>query len=166
MTMMVTFSLIMSISFFLPFMNHPLSMGLMILLNTIIISLSMFFQSSSWFGFILFLIYIGGLLVMFAYVTALVPNPTFKFNMMLKNFTVMMIFWLLLFTNVEFTSIPSWKNMEVNLHWEFFYNNFGASLFSLFNLNIIIGLVLILLFILICIVKICYFKKGPLRTFK
>nr|YP_009773424.1 NADH dehydrogenase subunit 6 [Chiton albolineatus]QIZ12647.1 NADH dehydrogenase subunit 6 [Chiton albolineatus] len=165
MTMLLLFCLVLSIIFILPLIFQPLSLGLLILINSLLMSLCLFYVGESWYGFILFLIYVGGMLVMFAYVTALTPNLKFKEGGVFSLFIFIFSFWLLLMTNIEFFGVSGDMSKE-GLMFEFLFHNFGASLFSFFNFNSIIGLVLVLLFILLCVVKICFVNKGALRPFK
>nr|YP_009034055.1 NADH dehydrogenase subunit 6 [Sypharochiton sinclairi]AHZ60674.1 NADH dehydrogenase subunit 6 [Sypharochiton sinclairi] len=165
MIMMLLFCLVLSITFTLPIIIQPLSMGGLILINSLIMSLCIFYFIESWFGFILFLVYIGGMLVMFAYVTALTPNLVFKSEGVVKFFLFMTSFWVLLLNSVEFFGlnfvVTPWNYVP-----EVYHQSFGTSLFSFFNFMSLIGLVLILLLILLCVVKICFVNKGPLRPFK
>nr|YP_009755021.1 NADH dehydrogenase subunit 6 [Lepidozona coreanica]QIP53387.1 NADH dehydrogenase subunit 6 [Lepidozona coreanica] len=164
--MMMIFSLILSFSFMLLMVNQPLSLGFFILVNSLLLSVSICYQDKPWFGFILFLIYIGGMLVMFAYITALMPNLAFKNMNLWTIFLGVLGFWFILLNSVELLGIPGSNKNSESVSLGEYYNNLGISLFSVFNINLIVGLAIILLFILICVVKICYFNKGPLRPFK
>nr|QIZ12570.1 NADH dehydrogenase subunit 6 [Tonicia forbesii] len=159
------FSLILTIMFTLFGVKQPLSMGSLILLNSLVMSISIFFEGGSWFSFILFLIYIGGLLVMFAYVTALTPNLIFKKSNLGSIFFMMWGGWLVALMYSELVGVK-YEVSSLNFLSMLSYHKLGASLFSFFSLDTIIGLVLILLFVLLCVVKICYTGQGPLRPFK
>nr|QIZ12673.1 NADH dehydrogenase subunit 6 [Acanthopleura echinata] len=165
MTMMLLFSLVLSGSFILPLVSEPLSMGCLILFNSLIMSVCIFFEGGSWFGFILFLIYIGGLLVMFAYVTALTPNLIFKQGYLKISFCLMYFLWVTVFLQSEVVGVMySLEKLDFPIMVE--YHKLGASLFSFFSFMSIVGLALILLFVLLCVVKICYKGGGALRPFK
>merc|ERR1711976_644423 len=77
MTARLLISLRLSRVFLFPLINQPLRLGLAIMVSTILICLLTGMFLSSWYGFILFLIYVGGLLVIFAYVATLSPNTLF-----------------------------------------------------------------------------------------
>nr|NP_008181.1 NADH dehydrogenase subunit 6 [Katharina tunicata]AAC48369.1 NADH dehydrogenase subunit 6 [Katharina tunicata] len=166
MTFLLTMSLIFSCAFSLPLLTQPISLGLLLLFMSLFISILIFFGSSTWFSFILFLIYIGGLLVMFAYVTALMPNLMFKKNLIQVFFPVSTVFWLLMLYLSDFIGTLLEEQTKMMFLWNSFFNHLGISLFSPFNLLIIVSLALILFFVLICVVKICYFSNGPLRPYK
>lgn len=67
-----------SLLFLMPTMMQPLRLGLCIIVLTGISCLLVGVVISSWYGYVLFLVYVGGLLVMFAYVSALAPNTFFS----------------------------------------------------------------------------------------
>nr|YP_003204949.1 NADH dehydrogenase subunit 6 [Ditaxis biseriata]ACO92613.1 NADH dehydrogenase subunit 6 [Ditaxis biseriata] len=149
--------------------NHPLSMGLNLLIQTILISTicGMMF-STYWYNYIMFLIMIGGMLVLFIYVTSLASNELFNFSMnslimymlLLISFNLMLIFndqYLMLISNLE-TIIFNKMNM---LNYE---NN--IDLIKLYNnstMNITIMMIMYLLMTLIIIIKITNINYGPLR---
>nr|AXS65247.1 NADH dehydrogenase subunit 6 [Curculionoidea sp. 17 KM-2017] len=149
------------------FMFHPLSLGGMLLLQTIIISLmSGNFYMNFWFSYILFLIMIGGMLVMFIYMTSIASNEKFKLP---KNmiFIIMMISFLMMFLMIMFMD----KNYTMNLYANFifknqnmFLNNLSLSKFFNFpNMNLMLFLMTYLLITLIAIVKIVGKLSGSLR---
>lgn len=73
-----TFILLVSI---FPFLSHPLSIGVSLLIITVIISLIVgVFHSSLWVSYATVLILLGGLLVIFIYVALLASNEIFKKN--------------------------------------------------------------------------------------
>nr|YP_010547176.1 NADH dehydrogenase subunit 6 [Abia berezowskii]UYK52063.1 NADH dehydrogenase subunit 6 [Abia berezowskii] len=145
----------------------PLSMGLILLLQTTLISLNSGILSVTFFfSYILFMILLGGMLVLFIYISSLTPNLKFKFNkkifmlmfMMLIIMTLMMYFYFNLnleFNMMNYTNILMNQNhlLKISLKKMFNYPN---------NLMMIlmINYLLITLFI---VVKIININKGPLR---
>nr|QIZ12557.1 NADH dehydrogenase subunit 6 [Nuttallochiton mirandus] len=166
MTLTTLMFLIFATSFSMPLVSQPISLGLTLLSLTLLISLIIFFCSSGWFSFILFLIYIGGLLVMFAYITALMPNLIFKKAFTMKFFTASTLFWLIIFSATSFIGIMSEEQTAMKFSWPPMLNHLGISLYSPFNFITTVSLALILFFVLICVVKICYFSNAPLRPYK
>nr|QNP10042.1 NADH dehydrogenase subunit 6 [Ochthebius delgadoi] len=161
MIMMLMCNIILSISFL--FMMHPLSMGVMLLLQTILISLiTGMMNFNYWFSYILFLIMIGGMLVLFIYMTSIASNEKFKFNMklmMLMMFFIILLLLMILMMNKNFMMMNNFSN--------YIYSNQNYLMMSKFYnwpSNIIMFMMIIYLFItLIAIVKITDFKSGPLR---
>nr|APT41469.1 NADH dehydrogenase subunit 6 [Evandromyia infraspinosa] len=168
--------LISSLSLFMTnlfmFMSHPLAMGLMLLMQTLLISLILgLTMKTFWFSYILFLTFMGGMLILFIYITSLASNEMFSFSSkMFINLICLMSFMMILlmfidkllftqyFYNKEMTSVINWKNLikENMLNLNKFYN---------FPTNIIMLMMIIyLLLTLIVIVKITNINLGPLRT--
>nr|YP_003204804.1 NADH dehydrogenase subunit 6 [Monoplex parthenopeus]ACF04885.1 NADH dehydrogenase subunit 6 [Monoplex parthenopeus] len=149
----------------LPLMAQPLSLGLVIMFSTLLMCSISAMLISSWYGYILFLIYVGGLLVMFAYVAALSPNILFGGGTPLIFFMFMMAPLGLLMFMYPLIDLPS-------LHYSNLYTNFkclkmyGVEMVSPHMISILIGLAVILLINLVVIVKICYYQQSSLRPFK
>nr|QXJ42341.1 NADH dehydrogenase subunit 6 [Sepiadarium kochi] len=145
---------------------QPLSLGfmlmLMVLFNSVIISMIVF----SWYGYLLFLVYVGGMLVMFMYIISLIPNLIFLSSKVLLYFFNIFIWFLVLSTMF----IKDMINIEMKSFIIFNYSSsmMGGSSMILMQDNIFCYLMLglILLFVLISVVKICYYCEGPLRVFK
>nr|QNH82851.1 NADH dehydrogenase subunit 6 [Dendroleon pantherinus] len=148
--------------------KHPLAMGLTLLVQTIIISLTCgLYTHSYWFAYILFLIMLGGMLVLFIYVTSLASNELFSFSF--KNLTMsLMLISLMMFTITFMDNLMIlMNNMEMT---NFNYNNFFVenelSLIKLYNnptMNITVMMMNYLLLTLIVVVKIVNMNYGPLR---
>nr|YP_003204795.1 NADH dehydrogenase subunit 6 [Charybdis japonica]ACJ49893.1 NADH dehydrogenase subunit 6 [Charybdis japonica]UEK25882.1 NADH dehydrogenase subunit 6 [Charybdis japonica] len=157
---------ILILSFLFTRLTHPLSMGLTLLIQTILISLTTGLSTYSyWVSYILFMIFLGGMLVLFIYVTSLASNESFHFSYSIL--TVSMVFLILavpltLFwdplLNSFMTQLPlSSLNMESS-------NVFIISwIYSINLMNFTLFIILYLLLTLIVVVKITNLFKGPLR---
>nr|QHZ87463.1 NADH dehydrogenase subunit 6 [Sympetrum eroticum] len=78
-------------------MTHPMNMGITLLLQTLLMCILMGLMSySSWFSYILFLVFLGGMLVLFIYMTSIASNEMFKKSMYLTAFTMFMTIGVLL----------------------------------------------------------------------
>nr|UFZ13952.1 NADH dehydrogenase subunit 6 [Taeniochauliodes attenuatus] len=168
--MLIAINILMSWNF--TQMNHPLAMGLILLIQTILICLiSGMMMQTLWFSYILFLIMLGGMLVLFIYMTSLASNEKFSFsiNNMLFNMiyiiSMLMLIYLMNF-NIQF-NITSMSNFDMNL-----YNNMillqenKLELIKLYNLptmNLTLMLVNYLFLTLIVTVNITNINYGPLR---
>nr|QTZ19004.1 NADH dehydrogenase subunit 6 [Manota sp. WQY001] len=164
-------SMILMLSFIFTQMMHPLSMGLILLIQTFIICLMMgLMMKTFWFSYILFLIFLGGMLILFMYVTSLTSNEMFSMS---KNliFIFMLIFMYLLiilyikdYMNTSMINNNETINMKnlSNLIYNTNYNN----LIKLYNfpMNFLTIMLIFYLFLtLIVAVKITNFFYGPLR---
>nr|YP_010449398.1 NADH dehydrogenase subunit 6 [Xestia c-nigrum]UTT74635.1 NADH dehydrogenase subunit 6 [Xestia c-nigrum] len=162
------------ISFFMLFLNNPLSMGLMILIQTLLTCLlSGMMIKTYWFSYILLLTFLGGLLVLFIYVSSIASNEMFKPMINLKKiFFYLMIFFILI--QFMYNYKMSWMNLSMNSDMNNFYelmlffnneNKFNLS--KLYNNQtfLIMMMLMIYLFItLIAVVKITNIFYGPIRS--
>nr|YP_009110169.1 NADH dehydrogenase subunit 6 [Ctenoplusia limbirena]AIW64877.1 NADH dehydrogenase subunit 6 [Ctenoplusia limbirena] len=173
--MKMTFSLMLIMfSIIMLFMNNPMSMGLMILIQTLLTCLlSGMMIKTYWFSYILFLTFLGGLLVLFIYVSSIASNELFKmsFNFKLIFFMIIMLFMLILFmyfNNMMWMNLSFNSEMDNYLNLIFFFNNENKiNLSKLYNNQtyMMMMMMIIYLFItLIAVVKITNIFYGPLRS--
>nr|AFQ62228.1 NADH dehydrogenase subunit 6 [Glaphyrus comosus] len=163
--MLLTFMIIsLTASVIFCFLNHPMTMGLTLLIQTIIISLTMgFFNYNFWYAYILFLIMIGGMLVLFIYMTSVASNEKFEYSYKLNLFILFLIFMMLplYIINDFYFNINNYYYESINN-----MSTFTLSLNKFLNYpnNMIIYLIILYLLItLIAVVKITNIKHGPLR---
>nr|YP_010288424.1 NADH dehydrogenase subunit 6 [Hypolimnas misippus]UKO32965.1 NADH dehydrogenase subunit 6 [Hypolimnas misippus] len=170
--MFLSFSLIFT-SIFMFFLNHPFSMGLMLLIQTLFMCiLSSMLINTYWFSYILFLIFLGGLLVLFIYVSSIASNELFKISPFNKSFIFylsLLIIFSFLFKNNLF-----WMNFSFNDEMNnffnlflFFNNEFNLNLSKLYNEQtyMLTLMMIVYLFIaLVAVVKITNIFFGPLRS--
>nr|YP_010035845.1 NADH dehydrogenase subunit 6 [Acropteris iphiata]QQQ89081.1 NADH dehydrogenase subunit 6 [Acropteris iphiata] len=164
---------IMYLSLIMTFLNHPLSMGFMILIQTMMICLiSGMLINTYWFSYILFLTFLGGLLVLFIYVCSIASNEMFKFSMNMKK-SIMMFILMMMMTQIWMYNKLNWLNMNINKEMNNFFNLFFMNMENNINMNKLYNnhnyymtmLMIIYLFItLISVVKITNIKYGPLRS--
>nr|QTF74786.1 NADH dehydrogenase subunit 6 [Aspa marginata] len=165
MSALILFTMAGSSMLLLPLMAQPLSLGLVIMFATLMMCSISAMLLSSWYGYILFLIYVGGLLVMFAYVAALSPNVLFGSGSPLIFFVFMLIFLgiiMFMYPLIDFSSLnylSSYSSYK-------FLKMYGTEMVSPQMISILIGLGIILLINLVVVVKICYYQHASLRPFK
>nr|YP_006234099.1 NADH dehydrogenase subunit 6 [Extatosoma tiaratum]BAM10926.1 NADH dehydrogenase subunit 6 [Extatosoma tiaratum] len=139
-------------------MKHPLSMGMFIIMQTITISMMTgMMYKSFWFSYILFLMYVGGMMILFIYMTSLMPNK--MFSMSTKKTAMIMIMTLLLTTiiiknhNIMNNDMMKMSTMKMML----------MKMYNLSNNISMIMLVMYLLFTMITIFNLMESNKSPLR---
>nr|YP_006503893.1 NADH dehydrogenase subunit 6 [Mastotermes darwiniensis]AFM92393.1 NADH dehydrogenase subunit 6 [Mastotermes darwiniensis]UZC33344.1 NADH dehydrogenase subunit 6 [Mastotermes darwiniensis] len=158
--LILSMSLITSLTF--SQMNHPLAMGLMLMIQTILMAvISGLMHQSFWFSYVLFLVFMGGMLILFIYVTSLASNEMFHTSTKMMMAMVIMFAILLLSMN----SVYNYNNHDSLPNEEMTTNTF-LILSKLYNLptgTLTIMLALYLLLTLIVVVKITNLAKGPLR---
>nr|QZL38958.1 NADH dehydrogenase subunit 6 [Lixus subtilis] len=160
---MFIFSWTFSIMFM--FMNHPLSLGCMLLIQTILISLSSgFIYFNFWFSYILFLIMVGGMLVMFIYMTSIASNEKFKLpkKMIIFSVFMMIILFMMIFTDNFFQNFLM-NNFNFNNQSMMMMNFTLNKFFNNPNMQMMIFLMIYLLVTLIATVKIVGKNFGTLR---
>nr|YP_010692545.1 NADH dehydrogenase subunit 6 [Argopistes capensis]WBV77027.1 NADH dehydrogenase subunit 6 [Argopistes capensis] len=157
--------LLMMNSLMLIFMKHPLSCGLILLIQTILTALvTGMMNYNFWYSYILFLVMIGGMLILFIYMTSIASNEKFKFNMNLLKIMMFIILLniLLIFIldNFYFNTMNQLQEMMINK------NSNNLSLMKYFNSPsyfIMIMLISYLFITLIAAVKMTKTSYGPLR---
>nr|AND96110.1 NADH deshydrogenase subunit 6 [Onthophagus cervicapra] len=155
--MMITITLSMMIMW----IKHPLTMGMILLTQTINLSLFMgYLNINYWYSYILFLIMIGGMLVLFIYMTSVASNE--KFSPSIKLFMFLM-FMLFIYLNLTIINDPFYLTINNN-YIELKHNLSLNKYFNFPNLTIMFMLIMYLLISLLVIVKITSFKKGSLRS--
>nr|YP_010490393.1 NADH dehydrogenase subunit 6 [Ashinkailepas seepiophila]UWM12879.1 NADH dehydrogenase subunit 6 [Ashinkailepas seepiophila] len=151
------------INLFFLFMFHPLAMIFILIFQTLIISVTIFYLTQfPWFSYTLILIFLGGMLILFMYMSNIASNEMFKPNFK----SVFFIFFIVLIINLFM------KNMEQNLSIESkisgtnqFINNMMLKPFSLPIFPITLLLATYIILTLLAVVKITKMNQGPLRVF-
>nr|UFK32133.1 NADH dehydrogenase subunit 6 [Pseudorhaetus sinicus] len=148
----------------LPIVNHPLSLGLILLIQSILIALiSGWMNLTFWYSYIMLLIMIGGMLVLFMYMTNVASNEKFKFSPFILLFTTsgMMLFIM----SLPFTD--QWLINSKTLIDEIILSPYPlGSLNKYLNFPAILvsaSLIIYLLITMIIVIKIINIKHGPLR---
>nr|AXS66568.1 NADH dehydrogenase subunit 6 [Tenebrionoidea sp. 9 KM-2017] len=161
--LMIILSINLMMSMIFLSLTHPLSMGLILLIQTLTISLITGNLSLNfWFSYIIFLVLIGGMLVLFIYMTSVASNEKFEWNLkiipMMMSSLVLMLTVNLYYTNIKSINMMT-KNFKINEQINISmikYINFPSSM-------ILIFMIIYLLITLIAVVKITDISNGPLR---
>nr|YP_010535867.1 NADH dehydrogenase subunit 6 [Anaedus unidentatus]UYB79079.1 NADH dehydrogenase subunit 6 [Anaedus unidentatus] len=158
--MMIKLYLMSTLTFL--FMNHPLSMGLLLLLQTLITSfITSNMYMNFWYSYILMLIMIGGMLILFIYMTSIASNEKFSLKpktLLMIPISIMISFMFQKNLNFLFNSSETVKTLSIN--------KFLIPMIKFLNFPNIIILLFIIIFlfvILVATVKISKKTKGPLR---
>nr|QVL28690.1 NADH dehydrogenase subunit 6 [Eristalinus viridis]QZZ81254.1 NADH dehydrogenase subunit 6 [Eristalinus viridis] len=166
------YTLTLIFSFIFLQMNHPLSMGLMLLIQTIMVcGITGLMTKTFWFSYILFLIFVGGMLVLFIYMTSLASNEMFALSMkmmIISIISLMLMSFVIFFMDkmlLTFNSINNEMNSISNLNSYISENS--LNLIKLYNYPsnmITIMLVNYLLITMIASIKITKLFYGPIRS--
>nr|WOW98980.1 NADH dehydrogenase subunit 6 [Cixiidae sp.] len=160
-TMMLSMNLIMLIS---PFLKHPISLGSMLFTQSLFTALLiMFMTKNSWFSFILFITFTGGLMIMFIYMSSIASNEKFKFSMKMVLLMIPITLMMMIFSidkNFLFTN----KWMEMKFYFQ--ENEEKLSILKFLNSNkkiLSILMITIILLTLIAVTNIVNSFEGPLK---
>nr|YP_009351687.1 NADH dehydrogenase subunit 6 [Ruptitermes arboreus]AQP30389.1 NADH dehydrogenase subunit 6 [Ruptitermes arboreus] len=142
-------------------MKHPLAMGMMLLMQTTMVCIiSGTMYTSFWFSYILFMIMVGGMLVLFMYMTSLASNEMFSPS------NKMMLITIMLLPAMMYTMPEMINNKEMKLHNTLMESEIMTTTTVMYNQmmgTMTTMLVLYMLMTLIVVVNIINVSKGPLR---
>ena len=109
---------------------------------------------SSWYAFLVFLIYVGGMLVIFAYFTATSPNQQIRnIKKVILRISIRFPTSIIIILNTNHFQRIECGRLQI------------IALFSSNNSYLLIGITIILLLTIIIVVKLASRSKGPLRSF-
>lgn len=146
------------ISTIISFISTPISLGLLILIQTFILSvISRIISISRWIPISIFLIIVGGLIILFIYITSISSNVQFK-NLDIKLPVIYTILSLPVFfiTPTQLSISDNFQLLD-NINFDFF------KLFLPLNIYISIFIFIYLLTALIIFINIITLTKGPMR---
>lgn len=155
MTLWLLSNLLLILSLILIISPRPFHIGLSILATALTTARLYALTCSSWLAFLLFLIYVGGILVIFSYFLAITPNQA-QITVPYPWTPVLTLLITMLVTSVL---TPSWA-LKCTLS-----NKITEFMFLPINFYVLILLTLALLLTIIVVVKTCSLSKGPLRAF-
>nr|YP_009251213.1 NADH dehydrogenase subunit 6 [Bactericera cockerelli]ANA07534.1 NADH dehydrogenase subunit 6 [Bactericera cockerelli] len=139
-------------------LNHPISLGFMILMQTILVCmLTRILTFSAWIPLSMFLVMVGGLMVVFTYVNSICSNSKFSFTSW-----KMTLFYMITPTYIIYTQ-PLVFNYYDNLQLKDNFNLEFVKLFLTINIYSSMFTFLYLLIALIIMINLIGLTKGPLR---
>uniref|UniRef100_A0A343VVJ3 NADH dehydrogenase subunit 6 n=1 Tax=Crassiplana albatrossi TaxID=1879299 RepID=A0A343VVJ3_9PLAT len=162
MSTVIWFSLLL-INYLCLFSLNSLILGFFILGCSFFISLLISVYSLSWYALIFFLVYIGGLLVLFIYISSLNFNPVFYFsnisvlnNILFKSNILLLLIFILTQITWNF-NVFGWNNLDTN--------SFSFNLFNEVEILFLINIGFLLLIVLWVITKLSFRNRSALRPF-
>nr|YP_002117916.1 NADH dehydrogenase subunit 6 [Oedaleus asiaticus]ACA28990.1 NADH dehydrogenase subunit 6 [Oedaleus asiaticus] len=151
-------------------MNHPMLIMMMIIIQTLFISMMTgMMMESFWLSYILLLTFLGGMMVLFIYITSIASNEMFKikFNSINIILTMVIILSIMIYNIDKMTFMEMIKNSEtMNLNYSINFKEMSISLTKLYNnptLIITITMMIYLFMALLAVVKITNINQGPMR---
>nr|QDI93891.1 NADH dehydrogenase subunit 6 [Pseudophylus stundjuki] len=160
---MVTILLTMNMAFF--FLNHPMSMGMILIIQTLMISVySGTLMKTFWMSYMLTITMLSGMLVLFIYMSSIASNEKFKTSMKMWSYFIIMglATGMSLFLLKKMIIKNNYLSMGMStLKMEEMY--FLNKMFMNSNLYITIMLVVYLLMTMITSSFLVNISEGPMR---
>nr|AHN95696.1 NADH dehydrogenase subunit 6 [Trigonotylus caelestialium] len=159
--MMLILSIMLTISILLLFTKHPMSMGVLLILQTIMTStLTGLMMNTFWTSYILLISMLSGMLVLFIYMSSMASNEKFSSNIKLAVISLLVILMGGILWYMENLMII--KSNFINLMTEetFFLNK----MFDKKNMFIIILMVNYLFMTMIVSTHLVNIFEGPMRS--
>nr|YP_009485679.1 NADH dehydrogenase subunit 6 [Saldula burmanica]AVZ00815.1 NADH dehydrogenase subunit 6 [Saldula burmanica] len=148
------------------FMKHPLSMGIVLITQTIMISmLTGTMTKSFWFSYMLVMILLSGALVLFIYMASIASNEKFYSSIFLFKLTIMLTL-ISTILYIKMDSVMKYLCSESTMCM-FMENEQMMNLMKLFNLQnmqLTFMMVMYLLFTMIVVVYNINIYEGPMRA--
>nr|YP_009501967.1 NADH dehydrogenase subunit 6 [Psylla alni]AWU49047.1 NADH dehydrogenase subunit 6 [Psylla alni] len=139
--------------------SHPISFGIILLLQTILISIcSRMITQSSWIPLTMFLVMVGGLMILFLYITSICSNK--KPHFLKPKFSQ------LAFLSISMGLIENYQYlflMNENINLKDLHNMEFIKLFLPLNTFSSNFMFLYLLVMLIIMIEMMTLNKGPMR---
>nr|AFU50175.1 NADH dehydrogenase subunit 6 [Exema canadensis] len=163
--MLLLYSMTILTSILFPMMKHPLTMGLLLMMQTILVALlTGLMNHSFWFSYILFLVMIGGMLILFIYMTSIASNEKFKFSfktLLIFSISSTIILLITLYNNSIYSNMMKMEMMNENftMMMSLILNKF----INLPHMKMYLMIIIYLLITLVAVVKITIYSKGTLR---
>lgn len=143
--------------------NHPLTIGLLLIIIRIIYAVIVALRSTrSWLAYILILVFLRGLIVIIIYITRLASNENIKINWQTLTIRLGAAIILPYLFKIK-------KKRQIINNQFFFDNNSFTIVYKTYNkllIEVSLILILYLLVVLIVAIKIVSLKKGPLKINK
>nr|YP_010535282.1 NADH dehydrogenase subunit 6 [Megacopta distanti]UYA97756.1 NADH dehydrogenase subunit 6 [Megacopta distanti]UYA97769.1 NADH dehydrogenase subunit 6 [Megacopta distanti] len=152
------FSLMISIAMMMMFMKHPLSMGFLLIMQTLIVAMiTGMIMKSFLLSYIIMIIMLSGALVLFIYMASVASNEKFQTSMKMFMMFMMTSMISYLLTNkvsliMNYNSLMEMKSL--------------SKLFNNLSMYMTIMMMLYLLFTMIVVSSIANTNEGPLRMKK
>nr|YP_009681498.1 NADH dehydrogenase subunit 6 [Gregariella coralliophaga]QDO71900.1 NADH dehydrogenase subunit 6 [Gregariella coralliophaga] len=150
--MLISFVLLFISSFSLLF-NQPILLGFILIMSSMLVCFFIAAEISSVLGFMVFLTYVSGVMVLFLYVLSIYPNEAFYMKISITLVACLLVVSLGTYLNRDCgvfleKSDSLWLSfMSSGVHWQIY-------LFMAF----------ILLYVMVIVSYLCMKKMAPLRS--
>nr|YP_010538756.1 NADH dehydrogenase subunit 6 [Pristolycus diversecostatus]UYE92367.1 NADH dehydrogenase subunit 6 [Pristolycus diversecostatus] len=145
------------------FISHPLTMGMILLIQTLLIAMyTGYISMNLWFSYILFIIMVGGMLILFIYMTSVASNEKFSYSKMMM--ILMMMFIMVSMWIMKDQLMMMMNSMNLDLMTKKIIFKMSLNKFLMYPMMMMSASIIIyLLMALVAVSKITNIKNGPLR---
>ncbi len=151
-----------SISFLLTLTSHPIIIISLIRTQALLAcSILWVIITNPWFSYILFLVFIGGLIVLFIYIASLASNENISLELKNTPTKTVTLFILACFFAIILINLQTFKESSITSRVRVIFKVYTPNVMFITSITI-----LYLLLALIIIVKVITIKEGALRSFK
>lgn len=141
--------------------RHPVIIIVLIISQTIILCITAwFFIKTRWFSYILFLIFLGGLIVLFIYITSLASNELIRLKIVTLPSSIFVPIILVFFIIIN-VDLQEFKESRTR----FLITKTFNFLYRWNNCILLTTSMLYLFLTLVIVVKISNKSEAPLKTF-
>ena len=134
------------------YINHPISLGFILIFYALATGLLSLMLSSSWFFYLLVLVFLGGVIILIIYIRTLSANEKFFVTNTGLPVSFLLLLRLILVFYYEY-------NKTINLGIK---SCFISNVYEQSNSSLTLRLIIYLLLTILCVVKLVKFEKGPL----
>nr|QDH07443.1 NADH dehydrogenase subunit 6 [Pilsbryoconcha exilis] len=157
MTLLIFSSMSITLLFTSVMSCHPLMLTMKVLLLTVTICLFMA-HSTTWYAYMLFIVTVGGMLVMFTYITCMAPNAVLKLDWSTTELLlVLMLPFALVYNNTPTHNTHNTQDQTGIVE------NFISFYLSEENITLLLILTSTLLLSMSIVMSLLANKKGPMR---
>nr|UGK73331.1 NADH dehydrogenase subunit 6 [Signoretia aureola] len=143
------------------FLKTPMTMGITLLLQTMLMIMLMNKQmSNSWFMMITFLMMIGGLLIIFTYMSSITSNEKFKLTII--PILMLIVLMILILEEMNFENQINENQLLINMKY-----TENISMSKMYNKKSMLMTVMMINFLILTMIsvsKIVKHHEGPLRS--
>nr|YP_010535108.1 NADH dehydrogenase subunit 6 [Aelia sibirica]UYA97075.1 NADH dehydrogenase subunit 6 [Aelia sibirica] len=151
-------SMMVMLSFILLFLYHPLSMGLILIMQTMIVSTIMGYMLTSFlFSYIVMIIMLSGALVLFIYMASVASNEKFQASIKMMMSSLMILSFIYLMMNSTLMLKETTMNNEIIAL---------TKIFNMITSKLTLIMIIYLFMTMIVVSNVAKTNQGPLRMNK
>nr|AGC22358.1 NADH dehydrogenase subunit 6 [Paramastax nigra] len=144
--------------------KNPVMMIMIIILQTIIVCmLTGSLMESFWTSYIMMLIFLGGMMVLFIYITSIASNEMLYFNYKYMSITAMMTVFMMMKNKENYEMNNSEMNMLIK---NLFNMEMSESMKLLYNQPMLLMSIMMMMYLFLTLMVVVYITElnnGPIR---